>query len=459
MQKQKFITTDKGFYVSLVRLALPIALQYLVSFLITLTNSISIGRLGKEATASAYTGTLIFTVLQMLITGVESGMTVASSRNFGERNNGKIKKITAIGTFLIFLLGAITSILSFFLPHLFISLFLGENSNSAAAEYLRIISFSFPLFCLSGALGASMKSIESPKITAAASGVAFLINLMLNYLLVFGNLGFSALGIKGSAIATLIARAAELSILLIYVFLVDKKLCLSVRSFLKFDRATSVEFLKYTAPLFLGQVIWIINTLFASYLLSALHSVEVVVGLAVANTLNSLAYILMNGTSSAVGIIIGKTIGENEIGKIKIYSYTTQIIFILLGIMTSISIFAVKNTFISIYSIGEDAQRIAKSLVSVLAVTAIGTSYQSACLTGLVKSGGDVSFVLKNDAFFVFLVVIPLSVISFRLGAPEWLIFLALKSDQLLKCIPAAIKINRFGWIKELNGKSKKIYQ
>lgn len=451
MQKRTFLTKDKSFYKNLVKLALPMALQYAVSFFIILTNSISIGRLGKKATAEAYVGTLVFTVLQMLITGFEGGMTVASSRSWGERDNDKITKITALGTAVIFLLGMLAAILSFFFPTVFISLFLREGSSSGGADYLKLLSLSFPFFCLSGALGAAMKSIESPKITAVSSTAAFLINLALNYLLVFGKAGFPALGIKGSAIATLIARICELAIVLVYVFFIDKKLNMKPVDFIRFDRNGTFDFFKYTSPLVLAQLVWIINTLFASYLLSALDSVEVVAALAVANTLYSLSYIVMNGTSGAVGIIVGKAIGEGEISKIKSYAYTTQLIFILLGLLTSAALLIVRNPFVSLYDIGENSASIAKSLISVLAVTVIGTSYQSACLTGLVKSGGDVSFILKNDAIFIFLIVIPLSTVAFRFGAPVWLIFSALKSDQLLKCIPAAIKINRFNWIKRLS--------
>lgn len=450
MKIKEILTKDREFYKNLIHLALPMAAQYLVSFLITLTNSISIGKLGKEATAGAYIGTLIFTLLQMFITGIESGITVASSRSWGEGNTEKIKNIAAIGADISLAFGAVISALSVFFPSAFISLFLGGKSASGGAEYLKLLAFSFPFFCLSGALGALMRSIESPKITAVSSTVAFTVNLILNYALVFGKLGFSALGIKGAAIATVSARAAELLIILIYVFFIDKKLKLTVKFFFTFDKDISLDFLKYTTPIVLGQMVWIANTLFASYLLSKVGSDDVVAGLAVANTLNSLSYILMNGLSGAVGIIIGKTIGEGKNEKIKSYAYTTQLIFILLGLLTSGALLIARSPFISMYKIGNEAADVAKALISVLAITIIGTSYQSACLIGLVKSGGDVSFILKNDAFFVFLVVIPLSVLAAKLSAPVWIIFLALKSDQLLKCIPAAIKINRFGWIKKL---------
>ena len=450
MKIKDILTKDKAFYNNLIHLALPIAAQYLVSFLITLTNSISIGRLGKEATAGAYIGTLIFTLLQMFITGIESGITVTSSRSWGEGKTEKIKKIAAIGTVISLAFGTLISTLSILFPSLFISLFLGGEAASGGAEYLKLLAFSFPFFCLSGALGALMRSIESPKVTVVSSTAAFTVNLILNYALVFGKLGFSALGIRGAAIATVSARAIELLLILIYVFLIDKKIKLTVKSLFSFDKIISLDFVRYTTPIVLGQMVWIANTLFASYLLSKVGSDDVVAGLAVANTLNSLSYILMNGLSGAVGIIIGKTIGEGKIEKIKGYAYTTQLIFILLGILTSCALLIAKGPFISMYKIGAEAADVAKALISVLSITIIGTSYQSACLIGLVKSGGDVSFILKNDAFFIFLVVIPLSVLASNLNAPIWLIFLALKSDQLLKCIPAAIKINRFGWIKKL---------
>ena len=113
-------------------------------------------------------------------------------------------------------------------------------------------------------------------------------------------------------------------------------------------------------------------------------------------------------------------------------------------------LFLIRGPFVSLYNVGEGVRDMAKELIGILALTIVGTSYVTACLSGIIRSGGDVSFILKNDAFFIFLVVIPLSVLASNLNAPIWLIFLALKSDQLLKCIPAAIKINRFGWIKKL---------
>ena len=88
--------------------------------------------------------------------------------------------------------------------------------------------------------------------------------------------------------------------------------------------------------------------------------------------------------------------------------------------------------------------------MTVLAFTFIGTCWQATCLGGLVKSGGDTGFVFKMDSIFVFGVLIPAGVTALLLGAPAWVVFLALKCDQILKCIVAFVKINSFNWMKKL---------
>ena len=450
IQLKRLITKDKSFYKNLASLSLPIGIQNLISFLMILTSNVTVGRVGESATASAYVGTLTFTVLQMLSTGVDGGISIACSRYWGEGDKSKINKVLACGIYLSLGLSIPITVTALVYPEAFVSLFLSSDGAAESAGYLRAIGPSFIPFVLSGAIGSSLRSTGSPKIVTLSSATAFFVNLIFSYTLTFGKLGFAKQGIYGAATAIVAARIAELAVLIFYKFSIDKKLGCNARGTYHADKKSFIEFMRYTSPVVLGQAVWIINTLFSSYLISNVGNDSAVAALSVTSTLNSLSYVFTNGLAGAVGIIIGKTIGEGRCKKIKEYSYTTQIIFIAIGIITSVSLLIVKHPFISLYNVGDESSKIAAQFISVLAVTVIGTSYQSACLTGLVKSGGDVSFVLKNDAFFVFFAVIPLSVAAAKLSFPIWLVFLALKSDQILKCIPAAIKINRFRWIKKL---------
>ena len=446
-------TKDKKFYFDLKRLAVPMALGNLISFLITLTDSIVVGRLGDGATAAIFSGTLIATTLQMLIAGIEGGITLGISQYFGKGEREPIKRIFSLGVALILALGVLLFLPSFFMPGVITRSF--GSASEEGARYLKLLSVSFPVYALSGGIGAALRGVESVRIVTFSSFLAFVVNLSFDILLVFGKLGFAKMGVLGAAAATLIARIIELLVLVLHLFFKDGKIKISPKELLKMNKGISRDFFKYTSPIILGQIIWIINTLFSSYVFASFRSDAVLTGLSVANTLNSLAYISINGLSGAVGIIVGKTVGEGRVEKLREYAYTTEVIFLFLGIITSLALILVRDPFASLYDISPEAMKIAKSLITVLAFTIIGTAYQLACLVGLVRGGGDTAFILKNDAVFIFLFVIPLTLIALKLGAPLPLILLALKSDQILKCLPAAIKINRFGWVKNVTREKK----
>ena len=176
----------------------------------------------------------------------------------------------------------------------------------------------------------------------------------------------------------------------------------------------------------------------------------VLAAMSIANTANNLCYVVMNGMAGAVGIITGKTIGAGQKEKMREYAKTVQVIFLCLGVLTGGALQLVKRPFISLYEVSAAAVTQATRFLNVLSITIIGTCYQAACLFGLVKSGGDISFVFKLDLVFVFLIVLPTAIIATALSAPAWVVFLALKYDQILKCFVAVVKINRFKWMKNL---------
>ena len=146
----------------------------------------------------------------------------------------------------------------------------------------------------------------------------------------------------------------------------------------------------------------------------------------------------------------GKTVGEGKETLMREYAKTVQVLFLALGIITGGSVFLIKKPFILLYGVSAAAAEQAGYLINVLSVTMVGTCYQAACLFGLVKSGGDISFVFKNDLIFVFGVVIPSAIIATSLGAAPWVVFACLKCDQILKCFVAVVKINKFNWMKNL---------
>ncbi len=209
------------------------------------------------------------------------------------------------------------------------------------------------------------------------------------------------------------------------------------------------DFLRCGAPIIGGNIIWAING-FGHSMIMGRFTAEVLAAVSITDTLNNLAYVWMSGVSGAVSVITAKAVGAGSIAKVKEYAKTAQPIFIMVGAITGAAVYLLRDSFISLYGVSEGAAAQASQLIIVLAIALVGSCYQAACLGGLVKAGGDIDFVFKNDAIFVLLVVLPAGFIAWRLGATPFVVFACLKSDQLLKCIVAAIKINSFNWIKNL---------
>ena len=194
---------------------------------------------------------------------------------------------------------------------------------------------------------------------------------------------------------------------------------------------------------------WAFNNLMNTKIMGS-YTAGVLAAVSITGMLHNLIYVWMNGLSSAVGIITGKTVGAGRYETMKEYSKTVQMIFLLVGLLSGGLVLLFRDGFIGLYNATAEAQAYSYQFINVISVTIIGTCYQAACLFGLVKSGGDISFVFKNDTIFVFLVVIPSALLCQWLGAPVWVVFAALKCDQILKCFVAVVKINRYNWMKNL---------
>lgn len=444
------MTRDKGFYMKLAALSIPIVLQNLITYSVGLADNLMIGTLGDSAVSGVYMGNQIQTVLQVLSAGIEGGILILSAQYWGKKDTRSIRKIVSVGMCFSVILGIFLTVVCALKPAAVLGIFTGEKAViEKGVEYLSVVCFSYVFFCITQALIAAMRSVETARIGMLVSLCSLIIDVGLNYLLIFGKLGCPEMGVRGAAAATLIARIAECLIMLFYVTFKDKKLKFRFNAVFSIDRAILKDFLKYGTPLILGQLVWGSN-LAANSIILGHFSESVITAASLANTVNNLMYVSMNGLAAAVGIVIGNIVGSGDISKIREYSKTVQILFLVLGLLTGAVFALIKNPFISLYSITEEAVMYSKQFIGVLCFTCIGTCYQCGCLMGLVKSGGDVGFVFKNDTIFVFGVVIPLSLLAATAGCQPWVVFFCLKIDQLLKCIVAVVKIQKYNWMKNL---------
>lgn len=443
-------TKDRSFYRSLILLAVPISLQNLITFAVNFADNVMIGSLGDDAISGVYVGGQLQSVVQMFVGGIEGAILILAAQYWGRKDRDSIRKVVSIGVKFALGVGLFTTLVAVLFPQWVIRIFTTEPGViREGAAYVQIVGFTYLFFSVSQVMIAAMRSVETARIGLYISCMALVVNVCLNYVFIFGHLGFPAMGVRGAAVATLISRIMEMCVSIGYVFFVDKKLRFGWRDLLHTDGQLLRDFVRYGLPIIGGQVVWAVNSL-ANTKILGYYSAGVIAAASITGMLHNLVYVWMNGMSSAVGIITGKTVGAGQYEKMKEYSKTVQMIFLFVGLISGAAVFLFRDGFISLYNASPEAQEYSRQFINVISVTIIGTCYQAACLFGLVKSGGDISFVFKNDTIFVFLVVIPSSLIAMWLGAPPWVVFACLKCDQILKCFVAIVKINRYNWMKNL---------
>ena len=149
----------------------------------------------------------------------------------------------------------------------------------------------------------------------------------------------------------------------------------------------------------------------------------------IATTIFQIVSVMVFASASATTIVIGKTIGEGHMDKIKAYAKTLQMLYLMIGLCTGVLLFITKDYVLGFYSISEEARVLALQFMTVLSVTVCGTAYQMPCLTGIVRSGGDTKFVLINDTIFMWMIVLPASALcAFVFDLSPLITFICLKS-------------------------------
>lgn len=452
----KTLVRDRSFYKTFFSMSAVIALQNLVVFSVNLADNIMLDRWSETALSGVALVNQIQFLLQMLMQGAGEGALVFSSRFWGEGDRDAIRKIANIGMKFALAVSLLLGAALFLFPEAILGLLSSDPEIVAAgAEYARVIVFTYPVFAVSQILLILLRSVETVRIGFTVSVCTLVVNVTLNYMLIFGNFGAPVMGIRGAAVATLIARLVEMGVLVTYTGAIDTKIRVRLRDFLShWDTSLVKDYVRVGLPVFGSSAMWGIAQAIQTAILGHMES-YVISANAVAVTLFQILSVFIYASASTSGVMVGKVIGEGREEQIKPYARTFQLLFLCIGAVTGLAIFLLRRPIVALYgNLSPEAESLALSFIAVLAVTSVGTAYQMPSLGGIVRSGGDTSFVLKNDFIFMWLIVLPSSAAAaFLWHLSPLIVFICLKSDQILKCFVAVIKVNRYRWLKRISSR------
>lgn len=445
------MTKNKEFYHTFLELALALMLQQAVVLSVNLADNVMLGSYSETALSGVAAVNQIQFVLQQAVSGITNGMIIVASQYWGQKRTKPIKKLMSIAFWLNICAAALLFTAVSIWPHGTLSLFTKEeNIIAEGMGYLSIVKFSYLFFACTTLMLGGMRLVKKVKIAFTTSIIALIINCSINYTLIKGHFGMPALGARGAAIGTLTARIIEFFIVGYYVFRKDELLNLNIMDLIKVKLDLLSGYLKVMLPLFIDSILWGLNTAMQTVILGHM-SASAIAAHSISSTIFLFLKVTSVGAANASSVIIGRTIGEGNIERVKEYVRTLQVMFVGIGTGLMLILLAIRAPLLSFYVLAPETFAMAQVFIVIEAIVLFLTSYQMCMNVGIICGGGDSTYLMWVDIIGVWAFSIPLSFLAAFVWklSPVWVLIL-LNIDQLIKCIPAFIYGNSFRWIKTL---------
>ena len=456
---KNLFVADKQFYKNAFRLVLPLVLMSAMSLVLNFCDIFMLGRLG-EASETAISAAQIanrpFFLFSMLLFGSMSGATVLCSQYWGKKDVATINSIA--GTILIFLFPFCAAFMAvcFFFAEPIMSLLSNDGEIvRTAVMYLRIIVFSFIFNLLTGLFSGVLRSVEKVKVPVAATLTGIVLNIFLNAVLIYGRLGFPAMGIRGAAIGTVIARSIELSVILVYIIFFEKTLRFTLKKMFRIRKIIIKDFFRYGLPVIANEFIWAFGVIIHTSIIGNMpkdRPGDQIAAYTISNMIEQIAFMSIIGFSTVCCITIGKAIGSGkDSDTVAKYARTFMGLAGAFAAFTCAAAFILKDAIIDIFEISAETKAYASQLFTVVMIFILLKSFNCVSIVGIFRGGGDTKAGMIIDAGFMYFLGIPLgfaAVNFWNLEVP--FVYAFLISDELFKFPVVLWRVKSRKWIRNI---------
>lgn len=435
---------------TMVRLAVPFILQNLITTAVSSADVIMLGFVSQDALAAGSLANQIMFILNLVYTGLSSGVIMLAAQYWGKQDTLTIERIMGIGMRISILISTIFFILAFFSPSLLMRIFTNEDALIATgAPYLRVVSFSYLFMSISQVYLCTMRAIERVTFATFANGSALTLNIILNAVFIFGIFGAPKMGILGVALATSIARGIELSICLLDN-IGSRIIHFRVSTLWESNKVLFSDFLKYSLPAFGNEVVWGVAFSMYSVIMGHLGS-DIVAANAVVVVARNLGTVACFGIANAGTILLGKTIGEGHMDTVKADASRFCRITFISGILGGILIFLLRPLFLNMADLTQTAQGYLNIMLFINMYSVVGQAMNTAVICGVFRSGGDSKWGFICDTIDMWAYAVPLGFISaFVLKLPPMWVYFLICTDEFVK-LPFVYKhYKSYKWLKNI---------
>lgn len=443
---------DRQFYRSILRLALPTAFQSLMSLLVTMADNLMVSRLdaGGLSLAAVAQSNSITNFVNAALLGLSSGAVVLVSQYWGKRDTDSIKPLCAVAFTMCLGFASLIILIILVIPSQVLSLVISGKETAITAlalEYLPVLAFSYLPFAFTAAAIAVLRGVEVVRVTLYATIGSLISNVALNYVLIFGKLGFPALGVRGAAVATVLSRLIETGIVIYYLFRLQKALPLAPAELTRHRAWAWKDYVKYGLPVGLTDAQWALIGMCKMVIIGQMGRV-MINAVAVTDMLFNLGTLFTFALASGAAVQVGKAVGSGDIALARVYSKRIQIMFLMIGACMATLVFLIRAPFFGLYGLDGETLALALTMAGICAPTLLGTTYHASCFVGINRGAGDSRFVMMVDMICGWLIVLPSAFLTaFVLKLPLHWLYFSTRIDQSFKWIIALLRLRGNKWI------------
>lgn len=425
---------NKKIYGNLFRVAIPIAVQGLIASSLNLVDNLMVGSLGESELAGVGVGIQIYFIAWIIVFGFAGGCSTFVAQFWGAKDSNNIKKTVGFAALVGISTGMIFFVWGVLFPHSIAGIFtdITETVN-IGAEYIRFGSLCFIFMPIAVVFEMALKSTRQTKYPMYISLIAFSSNTFMNWILIFGHLGFPALGVKGAAIATSFARLIEISLGIYVIFIRKNVLNGKIKDFFGWKKLLIKRIFKNSLPTMANEGLWALATTMyvAAY---ARVGVTEYASYQASETIARLFVMAAFSIGDAALILVGQKLGEGNTDEAYHMAKTIIKITAFMSIGFAMALILSAKPLISLYNFTTEGAEIAFLILLVDSVTMIFYILNGVIISGILRSGGDTGFAMMLDCGSIWLIGVPLAFFSTKvLGLPIYIAVLICKSEEVIK--------------------------
>ena len=455
---------SKTFYKKFFILSVPLAVQSLLKALMYFIDNIMIGSLGEDAIVGVGNANQIAFLIFILMFGICSAAWVFAARHNGEGDMAGVKRTLGfclVGTVFV---GVVFFVLTLVIPRGLIAVFNPlEGVVKEGGDYISIVGFSYVFSAIGQSYANVLKGCEKTRLPMFTALISLLINAFLNYVLIFGELGFPALGVKGAAIGTVIGSGIDAILLVVISHWQNNEVKAKLRElFPPFAQVKPYlkQFLRVGMPVIINESLWGFFAMAMVWVYNRL-GLEVAAAMAVFGAIERLAYVVYTAIGNSCGVMVGNLLGEGEIEKAHIYARRFLKMTPLSTIFVGGLILAGFEPLLTLYNITPQTLEVLRSILYTWLSIAWVLTFNYTNICGVLRGGGDAKFSLYLDLICSWLITLPLAVIcGFVFELPAFIVYLiAFFCGDGAKALFGLLRFRSRKWMRDITSQTRGLDQ